>query len=287
MLQAQVLTHMGDEEAEIDEDMDQVADYGLSEDSTCQNAKQPEKSVPAPKKTLVEVASSVEEIPATTASAKDPPGAMVLKILLVIAIVLLILDGVRREYKVYARPEDAGECNEEEEESREEPPAVRIESAKKLVAEWEDMLNAAKSGDVSGFNKALSNNPSVTQADAWGCTPLHYAAAGGSEEITTALLDKGAKVDACDAYEETALHFAARADRASICDVLLDAGANMDAINDDGRTPLVVAGYHNAKQAARALTERGAGAGGLKDEELPLLVVSEVVRKMFEIPTEQ
>lgn len=204
---------------------------------------------------------------------EDPPGASTLRTVLQFLIFLIIADGLRRWHL------------QKQESGVKEVIASGQKGEAALKTSWTELVKAARSGDTRSFKKALKHPSSLTHVDAWGCTPLHFAAEAGSvticDLITKELLKLKVKVDALDAGDETPLHIAARAGHAGVCEVLLSAGANMNAANKDGITPLVVAGRANQEETCRVLADHGAGVAGLTDQELPPLVVCQIVRKVF------
>lgn len=221
---------------------------------------------------FVEPISAPEKTPVVTVSASsDPPGSGALKAMLQLMIIALVFDGMRR----WHLQKQGARKHEDSIKSLAQSEEAAVEAA------WIDMVNAAASGDMNSFEMALNHKPRLMQADTWGCTPLHFAAVGGSVAIGTELLKRGVDVDALDASEETPLHFAARAGHAPICELLLGSGANIDAVNVEGMTPLVLAGHENADAACRLLADRGAGVAGMADEKLPVLVVRLVVEKVL------
>lgn len=255
-----------------DAQVDMARDYKQADSLKCEEAALPvepaDASTPAiPGIVIAETAKTSSG--AAIAASDDPPGAGALRALLQFMVVLLILDGVRRMQVQKQTP------------AKEDTSASAQAQEAAAEAAWMELVTAATVGDAESFEKALHAEPSLTRTDAWGCTPLHFAATGGSEAIATGLLARGAEVDALDANDETPLHFAARAGHAPICEKLLCAGANSDAVNAQGTTPLVLAGLSNQESVCRLLADRGASAGGLADEELPPLVVSQLVRKVL------
>jgi hypothetical protein len=200
----------------------------------------------------------------------DAPGSDVLRMFLQAMTILLVLDGIWKGHL---------QMQKFEAEDVKSNQAAHEEAAGKVA--WTKMVQAAKSGDEVAFMESLALHPVVTQTDAWGFSPLHFAASGGSAVIVSELLKLGAEVDALDAVDETPLHVVARTGSVSICELLIDAGANVDAVNKQGMTPIVVSGHANQEPVCRFLAESGAGFGGLQDEELPPLVVSQAVRKML------
>ncbi|AEO55723.1 hypothetical protein MYCTH_2299842 [Thermothelomyces thermophilus ATCC 42464] len=66
---------------------------------------------------------------------------------------------------------------------------------------------------------------------------LHLAA-HASPECARLLLEHGARVDIRDAYGRTPLHWAAEAGHGAVVRLLVEAGANINAASDDGLKPL-------------------------------------------------
>jgi hypothetical protein len=97
------------------------------------------------------------------------------------------------------------------------------------------LLAAAAGGgaDEGGAAMALARAP-----DGEGAAPLHLAAAVGSAEAVSALLEAGAEVGAADADGNTALHLAALGGHAVAAQVLLVNGAPLAASNVVGQSPL-------------------------------------------------
>lgn len=142
---------------------------------------------------------------------------------------------------------------------------------------------AVRSGDEAACIEALKQGGrwAVRQEDPYGCTALHIAAHCGSAKMVRLLLKHGAKVDACEAWDETPLHFAARFGSVEVCCILLDHGAGLDAANAYGWTPLLAAGHADQEAACELLLSKGAGAGGVDDTDLPPLVNTLLVRRIF------
>ena len=78
--------------------------------------------------------------------------------------------------------------------------------------------------------------PRSTPPIAADITPLMWAAAGGSVELTTYLLERGARVDSRAGDGATALYFAAANGATDVVKLLLARGADPSAARD-GRTP--------------------------------------------------
>ena len=88
-------------------------------------------------------------------------------------------------------------------------------------------------------------------------TPLHCAAAKGHLSCVILLVGRPGKVrmtpaevDAADEHGFTALHYAAAGGRDQICGVLLGAGARLDSMTPEGFTPLMYAQQFNPTNMA-------------------------------------
>lgn len=78
-------------------------------------------------------------------------------------------------------------------------------------------------------------------------TALMIAAAQGSTEIVTHLLDHGASIDKCNSDGWTALHYASWKGNQHVVHLLCERGAAVDARNIDGQTPLCFAAHSSAR----------------------------------------
>ena len=115
---------------------------------------------------------------------------------------------------------------------------------------------AIRANDLVGLRK-LVTELGVNAEDASGMTPLTLAAAFGTREAVSALLDAGADVKAQSRSGVTALHVAWQ--DASVVRLLLDRGADVNAKTQLGATPLQVAASANGTEAVVSLLlEKGA-----------------------------
>lgn len=254
-------------------EVDEGPEYKLVESLSC--ARQPGVEVELVASLHDSTAPSSED-PVVAAPQQpeneDPPGTVAFRMALQVGIILLICDGLRKLHLQKESVEHkAGQCNQLQQ--------GRLDTSAALA--WNKMVMAARNGDEHSFNEALTQHPDVMQTDAWDCTPLHFAAIGGSTHIGGMLLKLGAETDALDAIDETPLHFAARTGGVAFCELLIKAGANINAVNKQGETPRVVAGHALQETVCHFLADSGADAGGLADTELPPLVVSQVLQKMI------
>ena len=120
-----------------------------------------------------------------------------------------------------------------------------------------DVYRAVRTNDL-GSLKSLVRTPADANArDEFGETPLLYAAAAGSLEAMTFLLDKGADINAQNAFGSTALIWSAT-DLAKVR-LLVERGANVNLATKTGRTALFVAAMSDGSApVVRALVARGA-----------------------------
>ncbi|WP_371869111.1 ankyrin repeat domain-containing protein [Duganella margarita] len=100
------------------------------------------------------------------------------------------------------------------------------------------LMMAAFRKNKTALLELLKRGAQVNQK---GWTALHYAAASGSVEITTILLDKYAYIDAETPSGMTPLMIAAREGQEEVVELLLNQGA--DATLKDGGFHLTAAGF--------------------------------------------
>lgn len=120
------------------------------------------------------------------------------------------------------------------------------------------LMMAAFKHNMPAVQALLAKGAAVNR-DGW--TPLHYAAAGGDNEIVRLLLKDGAKIDALSprasgAY--TPLMMAAREGHDSTALLLIDSGANPGLTNSEGLTPAQLAERAGKTQVAAAIAARAA-----------------------------
>jgi len=124
----------------------------------------------------------------------------------------------------------------------------------------EDVLEAARKGEVEAVRLLLAGGADVNIASGDGMTPLHWAAERGESEIARLLLAAGADVTAgtrIGAY--TPLHLAAKRGRTGVSRLLIEAGAAVTATTESGVTPLhLAAAADGGEDVVAGLIEAGA-----------------------------
>ena len=102
----------------------------------------------------------------------------------------------------------------------------------------EDLFSLAKNDDTTLLTQKLESGASVNVKDAYGQTPLMYAATSASNpEVITLLLAAGADINAQTDTGWTALMYAARDNQnPEMILTLMNAGADPTLRNDEGQT---------------------------------------------------
>mmetsp|Transcript_17406 Transcript_17406/g.19536 ORF Transcript_17406/g.19536 Transcript_17406/m.19536 type:complete len:163 (+) Transcript_17406:12-500(+) len=109
---------------------------------------------------------------------------------------------------------------------------------------------------VKLFKKGISVNEVVTDG---GMTGLHLASAQGDLVGSKLYLDNGADIDARDKVDRTPLHFAAaNGSDIDLIDELVNRGADVNCQSLGGDTPLIKAIMFDNVDAVRALLDQGA-----------------------------
>ncbi|MGZ8289306.1 MAG: ankyrin repeat domain-containing protein [Telluria sp.] len=100
------------------------------------------------------------------------------------------------------------------------------------------LMMAAFKGNKEAVLALLDKGAKVNRP---GWAPLHYAAAGGSDEIARILLARGAQLDALAPGDLTPLMMAAREGQEPVVALLLGAGANAALKSGEGLTAREIA----------------------------------------------
>lgn len=112
--------------------------------------------------------------------------------------------------------------------------------------EINNIVDAAKYGDLEAVEDFLAIGKDPNATDAERRTALHFAAATQHMDIMAALIGAQASLEARDSKENTPLHYAAGYGRIHAARRLLDAGANGGVKNDKGQTPADLARLNEA-----------------------------------------
>jgi ankyrin repeat protein len=121
------------------------------------------------------------------------------------------------------------------------------------------LMMAAFKRNMPAVQALLAKGARVNQP---GWTALHYAAAGGADDIARVLLAQGAKIDAespLASGEYTPLMMAAREGKESTVRLLLEAGADARRTNSEGLTAAQIAERADKPRIAAAITQHLAG----------------------------
>jgi ankyrin repeat protein len=120
-----------------------------------------------------------------------------------------------------------------------------------------DVYRAVRNNDLAQLKSLVRTPADANGKDDFGETPLMYAAAAGSLDAMTFLLDKGAEINAQNAFGSTALIWSAT-DPAKVR-LLLERGADVNLATKTGRTAVFVAAMSDGSAPiVRALAARGA-----------------------------
>lgn len=102
----------------------------------------------------------------------------------------------------------------------------------------QDLLEAARIGDVIKLEQAIEQGASLEATDASGNTALHITAAANHVEALEVLLKQpDADVHARNKLKQTAAHLAAQGPHMLVLYKLQQAGADLHAIDTHGKTP--------------------------------------------------
>lgn len=134
-----------------------------------------------------------------------------------------------------------------------------------LVQPGIDLEAQAVNGNTALMMAAFKNNRRAAEAllargakvNRAGWTPLHYAAAGGAEDIARLLINRKARLDALSPRESgayTPLMMAAREAQPGMVRLLLEAGANPALKNTEGLTAAQIAERAGQADIAAAIS---------------------------------
>ncbi len=131
-----------------------------------------------------------------------------------------------------------------------------------------EIHEAAKEGDIEKVKSILAIDPSrLSVQDAFGYTPLHWAALMKHKDIVKYLIDMGAEVNITGLDGCTPLHSAAGQNAVAIIGMLIKKGAVIEAHDGWGNTPLHIACRSGSRKAVEILLFQGADINALSNEK--------------------
>ena len=124
----------------------------------------------------------------------------------------------------------------------------------------DDILTAARFGDVEQLEVSIESGMDVNHADPAGETALFHAIGSGKSRPFELLMGNGADVKVQDSQGNTPLHKAASFGRAEFVSRLIAAGSVINATNKVGTTPLHYAVKSVDPETVKRLMEAGGNA---------------------------
>ena len=136
--------------------------------------------------------------------------------------------------------------------------AVAVVAAASPASATDDVIAAARAGDVAAVRALVADGADVDARQGDGATALHWAAHRGDLTLAEALLAAGADVDAANALDATPLWLASQNGDALLVARLLAAGADANVSLKMGETPLMSAARSGDVDTVRLLLAAGA-----------------------------
>lgn len=127
-----------------------------------------------------------------------------------------------------------------------------------LVRSGENLMAAARKGDVKALVREIELGGAVDGRDGSGWTALMMAAFKGRVEVIKLLLEKGAQIDGRDDEGYTALHCAAEGGQSEVVELLVKRGADLEVRTAKGRTAMEIAGELGFTGIVRIFVQGGA-----------------------------
>ncbi|XP_019151363.1 PREDICTED: serine/threonine-protein phosphatase 6 regulatory ankyrin repeat subunit B-like [Ipomoea nil] len=125
----------------------------------------------------------------------------------------------------------------------------------KIVERGEQVVQAARRGELRLLESLLEKGAITTFCDQYGLTALHVAAIKGMKDAVMILVDFGADIECHDAGGHTPLHLAVEGGCAQTVEVLINRGADVNATNIKGLTPLSIARLFNYEDISQLLNQ--------------------------------
>ncbi|XP_028784604.1 serine/threonine-protein phosphatase 6 regulatory ankyrin repeat subunit B [Neltuma alba] len=128
----------------------------------------------------------------------------------------------------------------------------------KIMEQGEEVLAAARHGDVKKLETLLKRGANVHYRDQYGLTALHAAAMKGHKEMVSMLTEAGLNLECEDEEGHAPLHMAVESGDPETIQVLVNKGVNVNSANKKGATPLYVARIFGYDAIADFLVSKGA-----------------------------
>jgi ankyrin repeat protein len=141
----------------------------------------------------------------------------------------------------------------------------------------ENLIEAAKEGDLSGVQNAIKNGADIECQDELKKTPLENAAENGHLKIVKYLIEKNANVEACnECPSKPPLCAAASNNHLDIVKYLVEKKTNIEAKDEFSRSPLHFAASGCHLEVVKYLVQNGANVNAKDDldENSPLHYVA-------------
>ncbi|MDP6891709.1 MAG: ankyrin repeat domain-containing protein [Verrucomicrobiota bacterium] len=122
----------------------------------------------------------------------------------------------------------------------------------------DDVIRAAKFGDLQSLVKSLDAGTQIDHADPAGETALFHVIGSGSQKGFDLLMERGASTQVRDIQGNTALHKAATFSRERFAEELINMGVKVNSTNKVGATPLHYAVRNGDKGITKLLLKNGA-----------------------------
>jgi ankyrin repeat protein len=149
----------------------------------------------------------------------------------------------------------------------------------------DDLIQAAKSGNVKDFEAAIEAGADVNCCETGGATPLAIAAKC-RPDLVKRLLDAGADVSLPGEDRITPLHQAVEYDNEEIVSILLERGADVGARDGLEETPVHWAAWTGHHRTGKLLLKAGGdpllpNGGGFSPLDLAKMQSHDTVIKLF------
>jgi len=130
----------------------------------------------------------------------------------------------------------------------------------------EELISAAKSGDVKEVERLIRSGVDLDSRDDGGWTALMCASYKNWGEIVKLLIEAGANLNMGNSWGKTALMWASYWNWVEVVKLLIEAGANLNIRDNGGNTALILASYQNNIEVVKILLENFADESILDNE---------------------